>query len=118
MNDLQQLERRTRLSHIEKAATKIEAFTTGRTVADYEHDDMLAAAVERQFMIIGEALNRALEVDPSLMNAISEPDAIIGLRNQLVHNYPRISTERIWTIIEEDLPVLLREVRALLSETP
>jgi uncharacterized protein with HEPN domain len=35
-----------------------------------------------------------------------------------VHNYPRISAERIWTIIEEDLPVLLRQVRTLLSEQP
>jgi uncharacterized protein with HEPN domain len=40
---------------------------------------------------------------------------IIACRNQLVHNYPRISPERIWDIISNDLSVLLREVRALLA---
>jgi uncharacterized protein with HEPN domain len=49
---------------------------------------------------------------------ITDTSGIIELGHQLVHDYPNISPERIWTIIQEDLPILLSEVRALLAEAP
>src|SRR5215472_11791876 len=39
-----------------RAAERITRFTAGKTYDDYLDDDMLRAAVERQFEIIGEAL--------------------------------------------------------------
>jgi uncharacterized protein with HEPN domain len=118
MDHLQQLERKARLWHIAQAAEKIEIFVAGRSAQDYEHDDILASAIERQFIVIGEALNRAKEVDPGLMEQLTDANGIIGLRNQLVHNYPHVDGARIWRIIDEDLPVLIREVRALLGPPP
>jgi uncharacterized protein with HEPN domain len=115
MNHLQQLERKSRLWHIERAGREIQEIATGRTVDDYDRDRMLSAAIERLFIIIGEALHRALQVDPELATHISNVTRIVNLRHQLVHNYPNVDAERIWSIIEKDLPLLLREVRALLA---
>ena len=118
MNELEQLERKTRLWHIEKAAEKIATFIAGRTLEQFSTDAMLRSAVERELIIIGEAMVRAQQADPGLVNLISDVPGIIACRNQLVHNYPRITADRIWEIVTEHVPVLLHEVRTLLSAPP
>ena len=115
MNQLEQLERQSRLWHIVEAAESILQFAAGRTEEDYASDEMLRAATERLLITIGEALSRALKVDPDLASHISDVSQIIGCRNQLVHNYPGINAKTIWSIAQEDLPRLLAEVRVLLS---
>jgi len=40
---------------VQRAAERIARFAAGRTFHDYLADEMLRAAVERQFEIIGEA---------------------------------------------------------------
>ena len=46
------------LYDMEQACVLLSSFLVGRTFADYEADPMLRSAVERQLMIVGEALNR------------------------------------------------------------
>ena len=48
-----------------QAAERIARFTDGKTFADYETDDYLRSAVERQFEIIGEAFSQLRRVDAS-----------------------------------------------------
>jgi uncharacterized protein with HEPN domain len=45
-----------------RAAERAAGFTAGRSFADYLADDMLRAAVDRQFEVIGEALYPTREV--------------------------------------------------------
>jgi uncharacterized protein with HEPN domain len=116
MNQLEQLERNARLWHIEHAASAIAAFTANQTESEYLRDEVVSSAVERQLITIGEALRRAVDIDPDLIERISDVAPIIGLRNQLVHNYPQIDPTRIWGIIQNNVPQLLREVRSLLDE--
>ena len=116
MTPLEQLERRSRLWHVQESAEAISEFTDGRSADDLTGNRMMRMAVERAFITIGEALARAIDADPDLTEQISDARAIIGLRNQLVHNYPRIDMARIWEIVQRDLPRLLTEVRALLAE--
>lgn len=115
MNQLEQLERKARLWHIERAASSILRITTGKSLSDYEENELLRLAIERQMITIGEALRRALDVDQTLISQITSVDQIIAFRNQLVHNYPRIEQARVWRIIAIDLPLLLSEVRTALS---
>ena len=93
----------------------IAQFVSGKTFANYKNDPLLRSGVERQFEIIGEALNQALRYDPGLAKKISSTSRIIAFRNQLIHRYAVVSDEVVWGVIETNLPVLSREVKLLLE---
>lgn len=109
-------DRRTYLWDIAQASRHIASFTAGKTLAEYQTDVLLRSAVERQFEIIGEALNQALRHFPELASRISTSQQIIAFRNRLIHGYATIVTDVVWAIIVEDLPQLRAEVEQLLAE--
>jgi uncharacterized protein with HEPN domain len=94
----------------------VERFTRGKTFDDYVNDPLLRSGVERQLEIIGEALNQLAKIDPDEVARITDYRRIIALRNILVHGYARIDHQVIWNVIELSLPVLRREVNALMGE--
>ena len=102
------------LFDIIEAARLLAEFASGKTLAQYEADAMLRSAVERQFQIIGEALTQALRVNPQLEERISHTRQIIAFRNILVHGYADVANDIVWIALQEDLPVLHREVEALM----
>ncbi|MBA0883674.1 HepT-like ribonuclease domain-containing protein [Flavobacterium undicola] len=81
----------------------------------YKNNIMLKRAVERNFEIIGEAVNRIITRDNSFTEKISNAKAIIGLRNQVIHAYDNISDENIWSILINHLPKLQLEVDTLIK---
>jgi uncharacterized protein with HEPN domain len=93
----------------------IENFVKGKDLGDYVADPMMCSAVERQFEIIGEALNQALRLDPKVTQKISRTGRIITFHNRLIHGYASISDEVVWGVIEANLSVLHREVDAMLK---
>lgn len=97
-------------------ADRIRRFTAGRSRDDYLADEMLRAAVERQLEIIGEALNRLARAAPALAARIPELPNIVAFRNILIHGYMAIDDAIVWRIVGENLPVLERNVAALLAE--
>lgn len=56
-------ESRKLLFDMKHAASGIELFVDGRSVEDMKQDAMLRLAVERQFEIIGKAMNRLRRTD-------------------------------------------------------
>ncbi len=105
------------LYDINEACVLIERFVSGKTLEEYSADPLVRSGVERQFEIIGEALNQALRVAPELSERITEPGRIISFRNRLIHGYASIADDVVWGIIEEKLPVFRREVEMLLEKT-
>lgn len=77
---------------------------------------MLRAAVERQFEIIGEALGQLAKLDRTVAERISEHRRVIAFRNILIHGYADVDDQLVWDIVHTKLPVLRREVEALLKE--
>lgn len=71
--------------------------------------------MERDFQIIGEALNRIKKIDEGTLAAISEQHRIIGFRNILIHGYDIVDDMLVWTAVETHLPVLIAEIRELLK---
>ena len=109
------LEARKYLFDIQHACKLISEFTAGKSFSDYADDPMLRSAVERQFEVVGEALSRLLTVDPSLVDQISDTRRIIAFRNRLIHGYASVADDVVWGVVESNLPVLQREVAALLG---
>ena len=40
---------------------------------------------------------------------------ITGLRNRLIHDYDEVDFDILWTIVEDDLPPLVKQLAALLE---
>ena len=91
-------------------------FTQGKSFADYSADPLLRSAVERQFEIVGEALNQLLRIEPTIASHISHTQRIIAFRNRLIHGYDSLADDIIWGVLETNLPALRHEVEALLDE--
>ena len=98
------------------ACDALTEFVAGKSRDDYLADRMLRSAVERQFMIIGEALAQALKLDPTLVHAISDTRRIVSFRNRLVHGYSLTDHDIVWGVLEKHLATLRREVADLLRE--
>lgn len=104
------------LFDVAQACELLERFTDGKAFDDYAADPMLRSAVERQFEIVGEALRRALDRDPTLAERISGTARIVAFRNRLIHGYASVSAEVVWGVLERNLETLYSEVKALLEE--
>ncbi len=101
-----------------KACERLQRFTAGKSFADYQADEEKQAAVERQFISLGEALAQASKLDPTLCRSITAFAQIIAFRNVLVHGYASVKPETVWGVIANDLAVLMKEVESLLSQMP
>jgi uncharacterized protein with HEPN domain len=97
-----------------KAAGLIADFVANRTRRDYQSDPMLRSAVERQFQIIGEALNKLSRLDPATAAEISDLPRIVAFRNVLVHGYAVIDNELVWEVSTTRAPDLAAQLGRLL----
>ena len=109
------LEAKKYLYDMQQAASLLAQFTDGKQFADYDRDAMLRAAVEREFEIIGEALGQLAKLDEGLAAGISEHRAIVVFRNILIHGYAEVDDRLVWDVVETKLPILIREIDALLG---
>ncbi len=102
------------LEDIKQAIEIIEERTKGMTYEDYSSDLTIQDSVNLRFLIIGEAMNHILKLDPAVN--ISQTREIIGMRNRIVHGYDTILDSIVWDTITEGLPTLKREVKKLLKK--
>ena len=102
------------IEYIRQAADLLAQFTKDKAFSDYISDPLLRSGVERQFEIIGEALNQLSQMDPATADQISEHRRIIAFRNILIHGYSAIDDKVVWDILEIKLPTLRHEIDTLL----
>jgi uncharacterized protein with HEPN domain len=99
------------------ACQLLQEFTRGKSFADYQTDALLRAAVEREFIVVGEALLQAVKLAPTLEQSISELPQIVGFRNILVHGYAVIQDRTVWGVVENHLAALKVKIEALLAKS-
>ena len=78
---------------------------------DFQVNFISIRAVERDLMIIGEAILKIVKMNEDVN--ITSAKHIIGLRNLIVHAYDSIDPTALWRILIIDLPVLKQEVKIL-----
>jgi uncharacterized protein with HEPN domain len=110
-----QLESKACLEDVLQAAELILQFTVGKDIAKYESDILLRSAVERQFEIIGEAINRLRRIESTMIDTIPHALRIIAFRNILIHGYDVVENAIVWDVIQNNLTPLLNQVRQLIN---
>jgi uncharacterized protein with HEPN domain len=100
---------------VREAALAIQSFTSGMDAAAYASSELVQAAVERKFEVIGEALNQLAKLDPSLAAQITDLPQIVAFRNQLIHGYATVNPSTVWNIAQNALPGLINAVQGLLD---
>jgi uncharacterized protein with HEPN domain len=104
------------LEEILEAAGFIAADTAGMTAKEFADDRRTRQLVERNFEIIGEAVNRLIRHAPAVVNRITAYRQIVGLRNALIHGYDLIDYPTLWRTVQDSLPVLVAEIEGLIDE--
>ena len=100
------------LSDVLIAIDLIREFTIDTTdFTAYEKDRKTQSAVERQLVIIGEALNKLRQTESNVV--LQNDKQIIGFRNRLVHAYDSIDNSIVWVIINRHLENLKSEIEDL-----
>jgi uncharacterized protein with HEPN domain len=98
------------------AAERIARFTAGKVFTEYEADEYLRSAVERQFEIIGEAMSQLRRIDPATAAAVAELPRVVAFRNILVHGYANVDNRLVWGVLETDLSPLRATLGRLLAD--
>jgi len=101
------------LYDILESVNSIEDFIAEINFLQYQQNKMVRRAVEREFEIIGEAMNELLKIDKNLK--ITSAKRIIGMRNRVIHGYDKIDNGVIWGTIKKHLPLLKTQVKELLK---
>ena len=79
----------------------------------YLSNKLLRRGVERELEIIGEAMNRILQLDNEI--EMSHARKIVKFRNWVIHGYDKVDDVIVWGIISKHLPELKIQVKKLLE---
>lgn len=99
------------------SARVICEFTKGMDLDQYLHDRRTQSAVERKAGIIGEA---ARQISDAYKKAHPEVPwrKIIAQRNVLVHEYGDVIQERMWELVTNRIPELIKLIEPLIPPVP
>jgi uncharacterized protein with HEPN domain len=103
------------LQDVLDACNSIEDVMSGISLDEYRSKRAVRSAVEREFIIIGEALRRVSTLDERLFSSISNSRAIVDFRNLLAHDYGAVDDDAVFGLVYSDLIVLKAEVGELLD---
>jgi uncharacterized protein with HEPN domain len=104
------------LLDIVEACAAIESALSGLDLSAYRANRLVRSAVEREFILIGEAVASLVRLEPGLSERISHSRRIIDFRNHLAHQYAAINDAVVWAIASGEAPVLREECQVILAE--
>ncbi len=102
------------LIHIKESIERIQEYT-------HEGKDVFSTDVKTQDAVLRN-LHTLTESTQKLSPKLKEehPDidwrGISGFRNILVHDYLGVNVERVWVVVQKELPLLNDKVRSILQE--
>ena len=102
-----------RVEDILECMERIHAYTSGMSLDDFRAETRTGDAVERNFVVIGEAARHI--PDDVLAEHPEIPWHLLrGMRDMLV-GYFDVSPDAVWRTIEEDLPPLVPSLQRMLE---
>jgi uncharacterized protein with HEPN domain len=101
---------------IEKPIALILRLTQGKSLENYETDELLRLSVERVFITLGENLVRLRKSLPEDYRRLTEAAYVVDFRNQMVHQYELISDRSVWKLVTETLPRMRNKAAEMFKE--
>jgi uncharacterized protein with HEPN domain len=93
---------------------KVLAYTEGFDQLRFEQSGLNYDATVRNLELVGEAATHIPR--PTREFAPRIPwRKIIAMRNRLIHGYLGIDNDTLWSVIQEDIPFLLENLKTLLK---
>ena len=108
-------DQRAYLADIVESCDAIQSATKDLDLRRYQENRLVRSSVEREFIIIGEAVAALARLAPAVFEAITRARRIVDFRNQLTHEYRTVDDALVWAIIETDVPILRRESSDLIE---
>jgi len=105
---------RERLLDIIEAIENVQKYAS-RGIDVFRNDELIQTWILHHIKILGEAAARLSDEFQECHHNIPWYK-IIGMRNILVHDYFGIDIEAVWSVVENDIPVLYSQVKILLNE--
>ena len=93
-------------------AEKVLSYTHGLDQSSFIASSLHYDATIRNLELIGEAATR-IPVGVRAAHTQIPWRLIIATRNRLIHGYLGIDNDTLWSIIQDDIPVLLPQLRIL-----
>ena len=103
------------IEDIVESIQKIEEYTNILSKEKFSELISIQDAVLMRLAVIGESANK-IPADVRNNNKKIAWRKIINLRNLIVHDYSSVNVERIWKIIQQDLPILKKQIEELLEQ--
>jgi len=103
------------LIHIQESIGRIESYLAGKGQADFFASTLIQDAILRNLQTLAESTQR-LPPDWKAKHPEIDWAKIYGFRNVVAHDYLGIDLERVWKILERDLPALKNTIAAMLEE--
>ncbi len=100
---------------INECIRKIEEYTQGVSYDDFFKDSELQDAIMRRLEIIGEAVKNIPKETKELYLLIPWRQ-IAGMRDVLIHEYSGVKLDRVWEVIEKDIPHLKEQLCSIVIE--
>jgi uncharacterized protein with HEPN domain len=102
------------LIHISECIERIESYIRGKNKKDFINSSLIQDAIIRNLQVLAESTQR---LSNELKERENEIDwfKIAGFRNILVHDYLGVDIERVWNILEKDLPTLKSAIQKMLK---
>ncbi len=101
--------------HILESIKLIEEYTKEKTKTDFLKSVSLQDMVMRRLEIIGEAVKNLTQEIKEKYNNIPWRK-IAGMRDKLIHEYFGVDIEFTWGVIKKDLPLLKKNLLAIIEE--
>lgn len=103
------------LNDVLNAINEIEFFLESRPreYTTFCNDLLFRRGVERNIEIMGEAMNQALKLDPTL--PVTNARKVVDTRNFVIHAYDSLRSDLLWAIVINHIPLLKTEISQLLE---
>ncbi len=103
------------LIHITECIERIESYIGGKDKQQFLDSTLIQDAIIRNLQTLAESTQRLSDASKETISGI-DWFKIAGFRNVLVHDYLGVDIERVWNILEKDLPALKKALKKTLEQ--